>query len=101
MNNHKNIYGNEKPPESTKTKDSSGLYLSMGYEKDGFAFLIDGFELSKSFCWKKGMSAPPYDSNHKAGRYLTIAFYTALYNQKRRMCTHFDEIIDVFPSPWL
>ena len=28
-------------------------------------------------------------------------YFAALYNQKRRMCTHFDEIIDVFPSPWL
>ena len=24
-------------------------FLAMGYEKDGFAFLTDGFELSKKF----------------------------------------------------
>lgn len=28
-------------------------------------------------------------------------YYAALYNQKRGLCTHFDEIIDTFPSPWL
>lgn len=44
--------------------------MSMGYEKDGFAFLIDGFELSKSFSPRKVISAPPYDSSHKAERYV-------------------------------
>ena len=29
-----------------KSRCSSNTCLSMGYEKDGFAFLIDGFELS-------------------------------------------------------
>lgn len=28
-------------------------------------------------------------------------YYAALYNQKRALCTHFDEVVDVFPSPWL
>ena len=35
-----------------KTLENTGLSrvkLSMGYEKDGFAFLIDGFEPSKPF----------------------------------------------------
>lgn len=43
-------------------------FLSSGYEKDEFAFLIDGFELSKPLLPEKGMSVPPYDSSHKAGQ---------------------------------
>ena len=28
-------------------------------------------------------------------------YFAALYNKKRSLCTHFDEIVDAFPSPWL
>lgn len=28
-------------------------------------------------------------------------YYAALYNQKRGLCSHFDEVVDVFPSPWI
>lgn len=28
-------------------------------------------------------------------------YYAALYNQKRGLCSHFDEVVDIFPSPWL
>ncbi len=36
-------YKTKKHPLSRQTKDVS--FLSIGYEIDGFAFLIDGFEL--------------------------------------------------------
>ncbi len=41
--------------------------VAVGYEKDGFAFLTDGFEPSESFSPIKGISVPPSDGNHKAG----------------------------------
>ena len=44
-------YCNSSNPTSPAKKRHADwrAFLSMGYEKDGFAFLIDGFELSKPF----------------------------------------------------
>lgn len=53
--------------DQQKNRPKGGFLLSVGYEKDEFTFLIDGFEPLESFSPIKGISVPPSDGNHKAG----------------------------------